>query len=212
VQSDRQRRMERMVEERVGSGKKPKGLEIPETVVVESTMIVEWPLTGKTADEIVLESHKLERTIRDAELAGKKDQTLSPEEEEVAAELTVASPSSSDESSQPGEPQFVFVARITAEERQKLMADAITMARERAEELAKAAGVEAGPLAGISGQGTAGDSIQNASSDDNSGWIQRSSPVMKVEEPERKPYESVASDPKELSFTFEVSAMFKLGK
>jgi uncharacterized protein YggE len=210
AETDRQRQIEALVAERVGKGKRPKGLEFTPNFAVVCTMTVEWPLSAKTAEEFLVQSHALTEKIKAAELA-KSDEKLTPEEEEVAAELAEQSRNGRDNANA-GEPQFVFVARLSDADRQKCFADAFAQAKKHAEELAKAAGVELGPLVGLSGQGT-GSQQQNRD-ESYGGYSQRERPAAWPLSENSEPYsvESVAADPDSLSFNFEINAMFKIGK
>jgi uncharacterized protein YggE len=210
AETDRQQQIEALVAERVGKGKKPKGLEFTPSFAVVCTMTVEWPLAAKTAEEFLVESHALTEEIKAAELA-KSDEKLTPEEEEVAAEVAEQANNGRNNAAA-GEPEFLFVARLSGADRQKCFADAFAQAKKNAEELAKAAGVELGPLAGLSGQGVG--SQQHSRDESYGGYSQRNLPIAwaLTENSDPSSVESVATDPDSLSFNFEVSAMFKIGK
>lgn len=210
AEANRQQQIEALVAERVGKGKKPKGLEFTPSFAVACSMTVEWPLAAKNPEEFLVESHALTEKIKAAELA-KSDEKLTPEEEEVAAELAEQSRNGRDNANT-GEPQFIFVARLSDADRQKCFADAFSQAKKNAEELAKAAGVELGPLVGLSGQGSG--SQRQSDRDSYGGYSQRARPIAwaLTENSEPSSTESVATDSDSLNFSFEINATFKIGK
>ena len=55
-----------------------------------------------------------------------------------------------EEQAKPGEPRFLFVARLSPQDRQTALADAFAKAKLQAAELAKAAGAGLGPMTGLS--------------------------------------------------------------
>jgi uncharacterized protein YggE len=213
AQANRQRQMEMLVAQRMGQGKKPKGLQVPESVTVGCTMTVEWPLAAKTAEEMIVEAHALKQKIKAAELTGKKDaEKLSPEEEELAAEMAEQARNQGEDPQAAAEPQFLFVARITPEDRQKAFAEAFAKAKKNGEQLAKAAGLELGPLAGLSGQG-GGSQNYGEESYGSYGYYQRQLRMQQMSgDAEEQTYESVAIDPDSIAFSFGMNAVFKMGK
>jgi uncharacterized protein YggE len=216
AQSNRQRQMESLVAQRMGQGKKtPKGLQAPESVTLGCTMTVEWPIAAKTPDEILLESQALKQKIKAAELSGKKEaEKLTPEEEEMAAEMAEMARNQGEDPQAASEPQFLFVARITEEERQKAFAEAFAKAKKNGEELAKAAGIELGALVGVAGQGRGSQSYADDSYGGySSSYYQRQMRMQQLaDDPDQQSNESVAADPDSVAFTFGMSAVFKMGK
>jgi uncharacterized protein YggE len=214
AQASRQQQLEMMVAQRMGQGKKPKGLQAPESTTVGCSMTVEWPIAGKTAEEILVESQALKQKVKAAELSGKKEaEKLTPEEEELAAEMEEAARNNGEDPQAAGEPQFLFVARITDAERQKAYADAFAKAKRNGEELAKAAGVELGPLVGLSGQGHGNQNLGEPDYSYNSGYYQRQIRLPQAAaDPEAQEFESVSTDPDSVAFSFMISAVFKMGK
>jgi hypothetical protein len=215
VQTDRRHQMNIMIQQRITqSGKKPKGLQVPESVALSCCMTAEWPVSGKTPEEIFLEMQSLKQKIKAAELSGKKeDEKLSPEEEEVAAEMEQQAVMQGENPEAENEPQYLFVAHITPEEREKAMADAFAKAKKNAESLAKSAGVELGPLLGLSGTGNGAKNIG-----DDSYGVYSSSAYQRLQrmqqlatDPDEENNETVAADASALEFTFSASALFKIG-
>jgi uncharacterized protein YggE len=214
AQNSRQRQMEMMIAQRMSQGKKPKGLQAAESVTLGCTMTVEWPIAAKTAEEILLESYALKQKIKAAELMGKKEaEQLTPEEEEQAAEMAEVARSQGEDPQAGSEPQFLFVARITEEERKTAFAEAFAKSQKNGAELAKAAGVELGPLAGLTGQGRGSQSFGEENYGYSSGYYQRQMRMQLMgDDPEQQVNEAVAADPEAIMFSFGVNAVFKMGK
>jgi uncharacterized protein YggE len=213
TQNNRQRQMEMMIAQRMNQNKK-KSAPATESVTLACTMTVEWPLAGKTAEDIILESHALKQKIKAAELTGKKEaEKLTPEEEEQAAEMAEMARNQGEDPQAANEPQFLFVAKIAAEDRQKAFSEAFAQAQKNGELLAKAAGIELGSLVGLSGQGRGNQSFADEYSPYASSIYQRQMRMQQLgEDSEQQTTESVATDPDMVSFTFGISAIFKMGK
>ena len=152
--SQRELQMRQMMAMRSArGGRLPKGLETPKTVTVAATLTASWPLAGKGAEEVLHFSHDLQTKIEEADLAGLKEKKeLSPEEEELAEEAQALMGYAGGGEATPGQPQFLFVGRITDEQRDQATRAAFEKAKAQAQRLAKAAGAELGNLASISSQ------------------------------------------------------------
>jgi uncharacterized protein YggE len=149
--NDQRRQMEMMVRQRMrGAGKKPKAQPEP-PVVVSATLSAEWKLNGKDAAARLLEAREIEDKIKAADLAGNKQKSeeASEEEEEMAEEMNEQFMGGNDNQPKPGEPMFIYVAKVDDEGRSKALASAFAKARTEAEQLAAAAGVKLGPLRGV---------------------------------------------------------------
>lgn len=100
--------------------------------------------------------------LQEADLAGKKEaEQLTPEEKEAleeAGEEERMMFSGMEEGPKPGEPVFLFVAKVSEEEKSRLLGEAFTKAKAHALLLARAAGVELGGLQTVASQG-AGDGL-----------------------------------------------------
>jgi hypothetical protein len=148
--------MEMMVRQRMRqAGKKNK--KAPEKpIAVSCTVTAEWKLKGKTPIELLLEAQAIEDKVRGADLAGGDAEEKTAEEQELAEEMQEQMPNFNDDDSQPkpGEPTFIFVSKISPEDRTKATAAAFAKARQQAEELSVAAGAELGALLGLSRQVT----------------------------------------------------------
>lgn len=134
-------------------GKKPDESKLQALPLVATVRLTaEWPLSGDTPDERLLYSHELREKIRAADLGGTKDAAaLTPEEQELQEESESAPSYGMPQPPKPGEPGFVFVAKISEEERAKALKDAYFRAHVQAEQLAKAAGMRAALIRSLSG-------------------------------------------------------------
>jgi uncharacterized protein YggE len=169
--SDRQRQMEMMVRQRMRqSGQKNKKT-AEQPLTVSCSLASEWKLAGKTPEERLIEIHAIQEKAHAADLAGLKSEAKSPEEEELAEELgedmasTVYFPNGGEDEAKPGEPIFLCVSKISAEDRSQALAAAFAKAREQAEELSKAAGAELGALQSLSEGGNFGNAAMAGYSD-----------------------------------------------
>ena len=156
-----QRRMEVMIAQRMGGRNAKKARKpIKPPVAVTTTLTANWPLAGDTTEKLLLAADTVREKVKAAELSGGKEvPKLSPEEQEVAEEMAaeIARNSGNDEEqAKPGEPHFLFLARLSPQERQAALAEAFAKAKVQAAELAKAAGTGLGSLTGLSGQGASG--------------------------------------------------------
>jgi len=143
--------MEMMMAQRMRGGRRPaaKKEEVKPPVSVSTTLSAHWPLKAVSGEQLLIAATALQDKIKAADLAGMKEQSkLSPEEQELADELAAEQTGmySGDETPKPGEPLFMFVASISADERDKLLAEGFKKAKDHAGRLAKAAGAELGLL------------------------------------------------------------------
>jgi uncharacterized protein YggE len=152
-----QRRMETMIAQRLGGrGAKKSAKPAKTPLSVATQLTVQWPLTGGTTDKLLLAADAVREKVKAAALAGAKDTPkLSVEEQELAEEMAaeVARNSGNEEDANTaGEPRFLFLARLSPQDRQAALADAFAKAKQQAKELAKAAGVNLGSLTSVSGE------------------------------------------------------------
>ena len=93
----------------------PKGLEQPTIVAVTSQLTAEWPLDMATHEEVLMFVKDLKDKVVAADLAGINEaKKLSPEAQELEEEMAEARSGSGygEEETNPGEPQFFYVARL----------------------------------------------------------------------------------------------------
>lgn len=163
--SDQQERMAQMIRQRLGNRPVPEALKATELVTAVVTLKAEWPLGADDSMPVVIQASRIRRSVESAELAklgAEKAEEASPEAAEVVEEFELMT-SDSDDSVKPGQPVFLYVARVSDEDRRKAMAEAFQKAKTQAAELAQAAGVGMGTLVGLSGgvQGSGVESYSN---------------------------------------------------
>jgi len=148
--TDQRRQMAMMVRQRMKAGGKAASQPAQkELVTVSLSLTAEWPLKEGSAEDRLLFVQELQDKIKAADLGGQKEaQQLSAEEQELAEEeeAQMSSYMSEDEGPKFGEPAFLYVAKLTEEERAKGLADAFGKAKAEAGRLAAAAGVPLGTL------------------------------------------------------------------
>ncbi len=152
VMSQRRQQFQKMVRQRLAATGRsvPKGLQLPKSVTVSTSLSARWPLTGQTTEDRLIEVETLVEKIQKADFAavsGAAD--LSDEEKELMEEAAdmMSSYGEDDGEVAPGTPSFAFAASVSPEERRAAMAEAYQKAKVRAANLAAAAGAELGPLA-----------------------------------------------------------------
>jgi uncharacterized protein YggE len=227
AQSAQQKQIEAMVRAQMRRpGKKgTKVPAVPQMVAVTATLTAQWPLEGKTNEQLFVASHAIQEKIKAADIAGAKEKEetkVSAEEEELEEEAAQAVNRYGEQQTDSREPMFVFVATLAKADRKKAMADAFVEAKARAAELAKAAGVELGPLCGISGGCSAQSNIgrvysYNSYSSDRSEILQQMLSQSEEDESpasdaEQKPDEAVGQNPCALAFTAYAMVSYQIGK
>ncbi len=216
--SARKRQIEAMVIEQMRNrGKKaPKGLQAPQTVTLSATLTAEWPLKPESPDKLLLLSQDIEEKLKADDLAGSKEaETLAPEEQEFEEEATQMAGRFGQQEQPAGQPQFVFVAVLPKEDREKAMAEAFADAKKKAAELTKAAGVELGPLIGLTGHCGGQSNFGGFEGYDPTGRMQLLRQMIAQqtgEGPDAKPDEAMGTDPGALKFVCYATVLFQVGK
>ncbi|MGE0608409.1 MAG: SIMPL domain-containing protein [Pirellulales bacterium] len=206
--SDRQRQMEALMRQRSGKTKKKPGDDAPRPVMLAQTLQAEWKLGSENSEELLVLAHELQEAIKEADVAGAKEaEPLSPEEEELAEEMSglYSEYSGSDEPS-PGTAAFSFVCKISDEERGQATAEAFEKARDEAARLAAAAGKQLGELRLLRGDSAGGDY-------ESYGEYQYSRDMMLALARQRARadnMEAIGAQPGKVSFQVQVSASFSL--
>ena len=107
----------------------------PRRVVASMPLTADWTLKSTDPADLAIEIATLQQAITDADLSKRRgaddDADETNEEDNPFGVPTTA----------PGQPQFLFVGRLSLEEQQKSAAQAFTRARREAEVLAHGAGV-----------------------------------------------------------------------
>jgi len=148
--ADERRQLQMLVRARMSGRKSEKDAEAkPQPVTVSATLTADWPVKTQDSDEMLIFANELQDKIKAADLAGIKEAgPKTPEEAEEAeeAEMEEVDMYGGEQGPKPGEPSFVFVARVPADQIDKAMAEAFEKAKAKAARLAKAAGATAGNL------------------------------------------------------------------
>lgn len=218
--SARKQQLEAMVMEQMRSrGKKvPKGLQPPQSFTVSANLTAEWPLKAESPEQLLILAQGIQEKIKAADLAGTKEmEKLTPEEQEFEEEANQANNRyGGGEAAPPGQPHFVFVAAIPKAEREKAMAEAVARAKQRASELAAAAGVEVGPLIGLSGhcsgQSNFSSGVSSYDPYNRSDFFRQLAMQARGDDPDGKQDESLSPDPGELTFFCVATVLFRVGK
>jgi hypothetical protein len=158
--NDQRMQMERMIRARTGVGgnKPPATGPSQPKVSVAGTLRAEWRLAAQSADDLLVETNDIQAKVKAANLVAPKA-TRTPEEQEEAEEA--AGTMVNNGQPNPGEPVYIFVCKLSEEDRAKVTADAFGRAKEEAGRLAKAAGTSLGGLRQLtSGAGPAADAEQ----------------------------------------------------
>jgi uncharacterized protein YggE len=148
--NDRQQRQMMMMMRQMNQGKKPvqKSKE-PPPIIVSCALKAEIKLTATEPEELLVVAHALEEGIKLADLGGIKDlKHASPQDEEQeqeeGAEMMMNFGHS--EGLKRGEPVFSYVSKVSEGDQLRARAEAFKKAEREAGRLAKAAGVELGPI------------------------------------------------------------------
>jgi uncharacterized protein YggE len=145
----RQRQMEMMVRMRMqsGGGKQPE--ESGKPVALAATVKADWPLKAGEPEQLLLAANDLQEKLKAASGSTTKPaDNLTAEQREELEEMM--SMNDNDEGAAPGTPIFLYVARISDEERAKALSEAFGKAKAEAGRLAVAAGGKAGGLRQLS--------------------------------------------------------------
>lgn len=156
--TDQQKQFAAMVAQRLRPGAKPAPKSKDATpTVVSVTLKFDISLKAGSIEDLLIASQELQAKIKNADLAGMKEfEKLSPQEEELAEEMRASGMMQGQEEVKRGEPMFYFVGKIADAESAKALAEAFGKAQQEATELAKAAGVDLGPLYHLETQQQAG--------------------------------------------------------
>ena len=204
--NSQRQQMEALIQQRVARGLSvPKGLQMSKSVKVSCQLTAEWPITAKTAEQLLIQAKELQERIKKADLAGLKEpKKLSPEEAELAEELEAMGSDRyyDDSEAKPGEPQFVYLAEISDDELNEAMKKAFAQAKRKAERLAVAAGANLGNLASLKQL----DSVSDY--DDYRYYDPAARRLMPSDN--LKDTESKSATPTKVTFQFRIAATFHL--
>ncbi len=161
TQAAYRKQMEMMMAQQMRQRGKKKKAEVVFPTVLVAQLTADWPLAGKSADEILILSHDLSEKIKAADLSGtKKSEKLLPEEEEVMEESEGANLQRYNQGNEkPGEPVFVYVSMVPPDLQEKGLAEAFDKAKQSAARLAKAAGSSLGLLRSVHKDDTTSEAL-----------------------------------------------------
>lgn len=212
AESDQRRQMEQMLRERLrGRGGKPGGgPQASKPRAVSAALTAEWPLQAGAPEQMLLAIEAIRERVTAADLAGTKaSEKSSPEEQEEMEEA--AGMMMGQQMPNVGEPIFVFVAPIPADRRDKAMAEAFQKSKAQAQQLAAAAGVQLGPLAGLSSLGSANTQLAASLGYERFSYMQRMMGMAEGSDLEDEISEEAMSTSLEsLSYQVVVTASFSL--
>ncbi|HET6883076.1 MAG TPA: SIMPL domain-containing protein [Pirellulales bacterium] len=157
-ENGQQRQMQVMMQQRMmqrrGSRRSSQKPAVKPPVTVSMSLVAQWKLKPVDPEQMLIASHELEEKIKEVDLAGRKAaEELTPEEQELAEEMEDGSQQvfyGGQEQPQPGEPRFVYVAKISDEDRAKACAEAFQRAKADAQRLTTAAHATLGELQQLS--------------------------------------------------------------
>jgi len=133
---------------------------------------------------------------------------------ELEEEMAVLMRDTGEEQIPSGQPQFLYVARISKAQRDQAMAKAFSKAKAQAAALARAAAVQLGPLVGLSGQGGGkfdyGEDAYSGYGYTRMKYLHRVMNGFAMDECGRMSDEAVATDPESLTFEFWLNAEFRI--
>jgi hypothetical protein len=155
-QDDTQRQMQMMMRQRMAQRGKKRADKDAGTKIIKVTMklTAERPLKATDPTGLLLEANKLQDAIKAADLGGAKDaEEPTPEEAEASEEMdNMQMNFGGQQGPKPGEPEFIFLAKIADADREKARVDAFKAAKEEAAQLAKSADIQLGDLTRLSKQ------------------------------------------------------------
>jgi hypothetical protein len=120
----------------------------PSGSTISSTLTAEWTLPDASPDDSLVAANELEAKIKTAIAKPGSAAAKTPEEQEIAEEM--AAQQNNVEQTKPDEPKFIFVHKLTDEERAKLLTQAFADAQAQAKRLATAAGMQVGAVSHLS--------------------------------------------------------------
>jgi hypothetical protein len=171
-----QQRMMMMMAMRNGGKKPPQKPKEAPPLSVSCSLKAELRLAAAGPEDFLLAAHALEERIKAADLGGLKEfKQASAQDEEMAEEQNAEMMGMNEEGPKRGEPIFLYVSKVSDEERDKARSEAFKKARDEARRLAAAAGIDLGPLYRLDGDVAASyaDSEDNDVMTGPSGYMMR---------------------------------------
>lgn len=150
--TNEQQQMQMMIMQRMRRGTRTSETTSDEDVNVTMALKADWKIAGDSISEKLIFVHDLQKRIKEANLAGRKDkEQLSLEEQELMEEMQGMGMYGDygQPQQKPGEPSYSFVRVVSTDQREGLMKEAFEKAKSDAEQLAKAASVALGDLSSL---------------------------------------------------------------
>lgn len=150
--TNEQQQMQMMIMQRMRRGTRTSETTSDEDVNVTMALKADWKIAGDSISEKLIFVHDLQKRIKEANLAGRKDkEQLSLEEQELMEEMQGMGMYGDygQPQQKPGEPSYSFVRAVSTDQREGLMKEAFEKAKSDAEQLAKAASVALGDLSSL---------------------------------------------------------------
>jgi uncharacterized protein YggE len=170
-------------------------------VSVGAIVKAEWTLAGKSGEDLLVLAQDLQDKVKAADLAETKTASL---EEQEAREERAGQDGSDEQAPPPGQPVFLYVAKISDQQRAEVLADAFKKAKSNAADLAKAAGAELGALKQLQSQ-AAPDMEQYQMMQ-----YGRYNPYLMNQAQNPDPNEAIAAQPGPVTLRLTVSASFAI--
>jgi hypothetical protein len=171
----------------------------------------ELPLKAATTEELLLVFQDLQEKIKAANLNGMKDiEKLSPQEEELAEESKGGRYYDDDGEAKRGEASFLFVYRVSDEDRAKASAEAFQRAKKEAGRLAATAGAQLGSLRRLDDQTSGAAYDDDVRSSRNYYRLMQQGRLAQSADPEQAAREAIALQPGKVSLRVSISASFNL--
>jgi uncharacterized protein YggE len=208
--SPQRQQMMMMMRQRARNGGKPaKKSEAAPPVNVAATLTAEWPLKGTDPEELLVASQTLRDKIKSDLGKSTPKEELSPEDEEVQEEAAAETMNyNNGNGPKPGEPTFVFVAKVSKADYVKAAAKAFAMAKAHAQRLADAAGAPLGELRNMNGDDRQAMAMMNYQQQRYFNGMQEDDST----ETETSSDEAIGPNPAEVRLNVTVTASFALGK
>lgn len=148
---EQQMRMMMRMQMQQGKPAKAKAKE-PTPVVVACELRAEVPLSAGAPEDQLLAANGLEERVKIADLGGSKSlaHVTAQDDEQNQEEMDM----NGEQEPKRGTPMFVYVSKLTEDEQSKAITQAYNKAKQQAARLAKAAGVDLGPLQQLSLDGS----------------------------------------------------------
>ena len=179
-------------------------------VLVAAPLRADIALRVGSPEDVLVAAHALQEKIRQADLGGTRE--LVPASESAAPGQLQEPEKPCACAGKPGRPSFLFVRRVSPEERGRMLAEAFAKAKGAAGRLAQAAGAELGPLHLLrdDSQRTLdirplGDLLGPAG---GPGLVAPPPTLVPVDEAEQSPDEAVGLQPGQVTLAVSVTAAF----